>query len=93
MVYRPMINCIHRDNWNRCKVHVAPWWLRWLLPKGRPACVFSMPYTPQDGKVECAEQEEYHGHYPRSPAPPPPPPDRFVKEETPFRFPPPPPVE
>ena len=39
MGYRPAINCMHRDNWNRCRLHKAHWAVRWLLPKGRPACI------------------------------------------------------
>jgi hypothetical protein len=73
MVYRPLIQCIHRDNFNRCRVHKAPWWARWLLPKGRPLCVFAVDARPQDGEVTCAEQ--YVGHVPRAHGKPPPPPN------------------
>jgi hypothetical protein len=61
-----MINCQHLDNYRRCRVHRAPAPLRWLMPKGRPLCVFEMP-EPQDGKITCAEQVEHPR--PTTPAP------------------------
>ncbi len=64
MIYRPAANCQHLDNWRRCRVHTAPWWIRWLYPKGRPPCVFDQ-MADQDGEITCAEQKPF----PR-PAPP-----------------------
>lgn len=29
----PIPPCQHIDNWSRCKLHTAPRWRRWLLPK------------------------------------------------------------
>jgi len=58
MGYMAKPNCIHIDNWRRCKVHKAHWSIRWMLPKGRPACVLDYPIIPQDGRVECAEFSE-----------------------------------
>lgn len=68
-MYRPLVSCVHRDNYGGCRVHKYPWLLRWL---GRPACVFNNPMPPRDGERTCAEQ--YSGHVPRAPGKPPPPP-------------------
>jgi hypothetical protein len=66
-VYFCRPNCQHLDNWRRCKVHMAPWWIRWLLPKGRPPCVLDQQrvFRLQDEEFGCADQRPY----PR-PAPP-----------------------
>lgn len=68
MRFRP--NCIHADNWVRCKHPAmrAPWWIAWLYPKGRPLCVLLSNSYPQDGNVTCQFQE----HCPRPKGPPPP---------------------
>lgn len=34
----PGISCRHRDNFGHCRIHKAPWYARWALPKGRPEC-------------------------------------------------------
>jgi hypothetical protein len=59
MGWQARTNCQHLDNWDRCRVHTVPWWIRWLMPKGRPPCVFhSMAARRelQDGRVECRDQ-------------------------------------
>ncbi|WP_316978028.1 hypothetical protein [Shumkonia mesophila] len=33
------IDCIHLDGLGLCRIHKAPWWLRWLAPKGRQRCI------------------------------------------------------
>ena len=63
------INCVHADNWNHCKIHTAPWWIRWLLPKGRPKCVLLYDRQLQDPEG-CPDQKT-HPH----PALPPPGPE------------------
>lgn len=65
MIYIGRTNCQHLDNWRHCRVHTLPWWVRWIAPKGRPACVFEVGYNPQDGVVTCPDQLPY-------PRPPPP---------------------
>lgn len=67
MGYRPLPSCQHRDNYDRCRVHSAPWIVRWLMPKGRPLCVFAYRIEPQDGEIKCAEQLPYPR--PATPAP------------------------
>lgn len=56
--YQPrFVMCAHMDNFGRCRVHTAPRWIRWLLPKGRPPCIFrSFTPQPQDGALECPDQ-------------------------------------
>lgn len=69
MGYRAHADCIHIDNWRRCKVHQVHWLVRWMLPKGRPPCVFEYDFTPQDGDVVCAEQVHTGRGRPPGPAP------------------------
>ena len=64
MPHIPRANCQHLDNYRRCRVHPAPWWLRWLLPATRPACVLDGP-APRDGARTCIDQVPR-----RRPAPP-----------------------
>ena len=64
MTFRGRPNCQNLDNYRRCRVHLLPWWLRWLAPSGRETCILDGP-IPQDGKLECPDQVEW----PR-PAPP-----------------------
>jgi hypothetical protein len=66
MGYRAAANCQHLDNWRRCRVHTASPLIRWLMPGGRPPCVFDME-EPQDGRIVCEEQAPY----PRPAGPPP----------------------
>jgi hypothetical protein len=73
MGYRGRPNCTYLDNWRLCshpalRLKDVPWWLAWLFPKGRPACILDYP-TPQDGENFCPYQN------PR-PRPPPPRPQK-----------------
>lgn len=67
MVYFCKQNCQHLDNWNRCKVHTLPWWIRWFHPQGRPPCILDLQrnFMFQDETPGCPDQKPY----PR-PAPP-----------------------
>lgn len=67
MVHVARPNCQNLDNWGRCRVHTVSRWIRWLLPKGRPPCVFLTVHEQQDGRLACAEQLEYPR--PSTPAP------------------------
>lgn len=62
-------NCVHLDNFRRCRVHTMPAWIRWFIPKVRPACILD-GQLPQDGELTCPDQK------PR-PRPAPPSPSRF----------------
>jgi hypothetical protein len=66
MGWQARTSCQHLDNFNRCRIHMAPRWIRWLMPKGRLPCIFhSWVPEPQDGGIICPDQIAF----PR-PAPP-----------------------
>lgn len=70
MVWTGRTNCQHLDNYRRCRVHTAPVWIRWLLPKGRPPCVYhAYGDEPQDGEVTCPDQMPYPRPDPPAPMP------------------------
>jgi hypothetical protein len=66
MVKRAAADCQHLDNYRRCRVHKAPWLVRWLLPKGRPLCVFELD---EQDPVICNEQLPHPRPRPPGPAP------------------------
>jgi hypothetical protein len=61
MAYFGRQNCQHLDNWNHCKVHAMPWWIRWLHPKGRPPCILDLQrdFLLQDEVPGCPDQKPY----------------------------------
>lgn len=68
MVYFMRPNCEHLDNWRRCRIHTAPWWIRWFYPQGRPPCLLDQQQhlLLPDEEPGCPDQLPY----PRPPAPP-----------------------
>jgi hypothetical protein len=69
MGYHGRPNCLHLDNWKRCRIHQPMgWWWSLLAGTDRPPCVLDIwpgELGPRDGQIECRDQKPF----PR-PAPP-----------------------
>jgi hypothetical protein len=63
MGFRPPPDCIHADNWRRCKIHTS--WLQSVIKDYRPHCIIDRLDRPADGDWFCPDQQRV----PR-PAPP-----------------------
>jgi len=64
MVYFPIPNCEHFDNYGLCRVHRGNFLTRWISQpgggEGRPHCIIdrNQNFMPQDGVLTCAEQKQ-----------------------------------
>lgn len=52
------INCQHIDGNYRCRVHQAPRLIRWMMPKGRPVCIYVAATLAEEPAV-CEDQVRY----------------------------------
>lgn len=48
--------CIHRDNWDFCRIKQAPWYIRFIMPEGRMKCIFESRIILQDGEETCDDR-------------------------------------
>ena len=51
-------NCEHYDQNRRCRIHLLPWWLRWLpIPGGRETCILDRAPL-LDETLRCPDQKQ-----------------------------------
>jgi hypothetical protein len=58
--HRGRQNCQHYDLNRRCRIHLLPWWLRWLpIPGGRETCILDRVPLMDASELSCPDQKPW----------------------------------